>query len=157
MQNLTPLWSLWYPSYAPLNSMYFWSLLFLLLFLSSSLWALNLNSQTHMSMTVMWQTEQVYVSPGSQTELLPVMSVSFRVNFDSIRLWVKRNLLCLGSRGGRLRKMRTAAHSRKCLWEIQPLRAKRISFLRCTWGNPSQGTLSFRRFGKNFQTRAKRR
>ena len=88
-------------------------------------------------------TEQVYVSPGLQTELLPVMSVSFRVNFDSVHLWVKRNLLCLGSRGGRLRKMRAAAHSRKRLWEIHLLQAKRVSLLRCTWGDASQGALSW--------------
>ena len=87
-------------------------------------------------------TEQVYVSPGSQTELLPVTSISFRVNFNSVHLRVKRTLLCLGSRGGRLRKL-TAAHSRTCLWEIHLLQAKRISLLRCTWENASQGAFSW--------------
>lgn len=56
MQNFTPQRSLWYSSYPALNSVQFWILLFLLLFLSSSLEVLNLNSQPHMSMTAMWQS-----------------------------------------------------------------------------------------------------
>lgn len=54
MQNFTPQWS--QVSHPALNSMQFWILLFLLLFLFSSLEVLNLNSQPHMSMTAMWRS-----------------------------------------------------------------------------------------------------
>lgn len=82
--------------------------------LSSSLDVLNPSSLSHEHESNV--AEQVYVSPSSQAELLPVTSISFWWTLTTHTCGLKRNLLCLGSRRGRLKKMRTAAHSRKCLW-----------------------------------------
>lgn len=62
---------------------------------------------------------------------------------------LERNLPCLGSKGGRLKEMRTAAHSRKCLWEIYTLQAKRMSVLRCAWEGckPSRTFVRAQAFG----------
>lgn len=141
MQNFTPQWSLQYPSYPAPNSMQLSISLFLLLFLSTNLEVLNLSSEPHMSTTAMWQSRCTSLQACKLSRCLSRLS-HFKWTFDSVCFWVKRNLLCLGSRGGRLRK-RTAAHSRKRLLEIHLLQGKRISLLRCTWGwNTNQGALS---------------
>lgn len=95
--------------------MQLWIPLFLLLFLSSSLEVLNLSSEPHMSTTAMWQSRCTSLQACKLSCCLSCLS-HFKWTFDSVHLWVKRNLLCLGSRGGRLRK-RTAAHSRRASWK----------------------------------------
>lgn len=158
MQNFTPQRSLWYPSYPAPNSMQLWIPLFLLLFLSSNLEALNLSSEPHMSTTAMWQSRCTSLQACKLSCCLSCLS-HFKWTFDSVRFWVKRSLLCLGSRGGRLRK-RTAAHSRKRLLEIHLLQGKRISLLRCTWGETQTKeqlprVQTSRCFGKSFPRGAK--
>lgn len=129
--NCTPQPSLWYPSYPAPNSTQLWVPLFLLIFLSSSLEVLNLWATHEHDSNV---AEQVYISPGLQTELLPVMSISFQVNFWQHSFVGQEKSALFGVKWRKGWGREQLLIPEKCLLEIHLLQGRRISLLRCIWG-----------------------
>lgn len=114
VQNFTPQPSLWYPSYPAPNSMQLWIPLFLLIFLSSSLEILNLWATHEHDSNV---AEQVYISPGLQTELLPVMSISFQVNFWQHSFVGEEKSALFGVKGRKAEEENSCSFQKNTSWK----------------------------------------
>lgn len=161
VQNFTPQPSLWYPSYPAPNSMQLWIPLFLLIFLSSSLEILNLWATHEHDSNV---AEQVYISPGLQTELLPVMSISFQVNFWQHSFVGEEKSALFGVKGRKAEEENSCSFQKNASWKSTCYRegGSVCSGVRGEGGETQTKehfpeVQTFRCFGKSFQRGAKRK